>query len=140
MIAANRIAAVMGVRKGVKSLQDLSAVIHKGLPKSALPKVVSHVFSVPRDRRVFQVRVIPEATFKRRRSLLKPEESERVERLARVVATAEYVWDDEQDARAFLTSPHPMLGGDTPFAHALTELGAREVEDLLWGLFHGHPA
>jgi len=30
-----------------------------------------------------------------------------------------------------------MLGGKRPIEVALTELGARRVETLLWSLFHG---
>jgi len=68
------------------------------------------------------------------------QESERTERLARVVATADYVWDDTDAARRFLHEPHPMLEGRAPLDLALSELGARRVEDLLWRLFHGFPA
>jgi len=37
----------------------------------------------------------------------------------------------------FLSSPHAMLGDKRPIEVALTELGARRVENLLWSLFHG---
>ena len=62
---------------------------------------------------------------------------ERVERLARVIATAEHVWDSADDARAFLSTGHAMLGGKRTIEVALTELGASRVENLLWSLFHG---
>ena len=68
---------------------------------------------------------------------MKPQEGERVERLARVIATAEQVWGDVDDARSFLSTGHAMLGGKRPIEVALTELGARRVESLLWSLFHG---
>ena len=60
-----------------------------------------------------------------------------MERLARVIATAEQVWNSADDARAFLATGHAMLGGKRPIEVALTELGARRVENLLWSLFHG---
>ena len=41
------------------------------------------------EQRALMHRIVPEATFKRRRERLSPAESERTERLARVVATAE---------------------------------------------------
>jgi putative toxin-antitoxin system antitoxin component (TIGR02293 family) len=85
-------------------------------------------------------RVVPPATLHRRGARLKPHESERVERLARVVATALHVWGDEADARAFLTTEHALLKGRRPIDVALSELGARRVEQLLWSLFHGLPA
>ncbi len=66
-------------------------------------------------------------------------ESERTERLARVIAAAEAVWDDQNDAREWLTTPHPELGGRPPIECALTELGARQVESLLDRLQYGLP-
>ena len=68
---------------------------------------------------------------------MKPQEGNRVERLARVIATAEHVWDSVDDARAFLATVHAMLGGKRPIEVAVAELGARRVESPLWSLFHG---
>ncbi len=88
----------------------------------------------------FLYRVVPEATYKRRKDRLNEVESERTERLARTIATAEYVLDDEEMARQFLTSPHPMLNGKTPIETALSELGARQIEQILFGVFYGLPS
>jgi putative toxin-antitoxin system antitoxin component (TIGR02293 family) len=57
-----------------------------------------------------------------------------------VIAAAEYVWNDRQDAREWLTKTHPELGKRTPLESAMSELGARRVEDLLDRLFYGIPA
>jgi uncharacterized protein (DUF2384 family) len=35
---------------------------------------------------------------------------------------------------------HPLLGGNKPLDVAMTELGARRVEELLWRLFYGMSA
>lgn len=137
IVSPQRIAQVMGLRRKVRSLGDLSDAVRRGLPKSALQASVSRVYPEGPDRMATLYRIIPEATYKRRRDHLKPEESERTERLARVIATAEYVWDDEAEARRFLTTPHARLEGARPIDVALTELGARRVEELLWKLFHG---
>jgi putative toxin-antitoxin system antitoxin component (TIGR02293 family) len=95
------------------------------------------VYGSSADAAALMHRVIPSATFHRRGEDLKPQEGERVERLARVIATAEHVWDSVDDARDFLATGHAMLGGKRPIEVALTELGARRVENLLWSLFHG---
>ena len=71
---------------------------------------------------------------------LTTEESERTERLARVIATAEFVWDNREEARDWLHTPHPELENRSPLASAMTELGARRVENLLDGIFYGLPA
>lgn len=68
---------------------------------------------------------------------MNPKVGERVERLARVIATAEHVWDSVDDAQAFLFTSSAVLGGKRPIDAALTERGARRVENLLWSLFHG---
>ena len=60
-----------------------------------------------------------------------------MERLARVIATAEHAWDSVEDARAFRSTGHAMPGGKRPIEVAMTELGARRVKNLLWSLFHG---
>ena len=82
-------------------------------------------------------RIVPEATYKRRRGTLTAGESERAERLARIFATADYVWNSEDDARVFLGTSHSMLQGRTPLDVSMTELGARRVEELLWKLYYG---
>jgi putative toxin-antitoxin system antitoxin component (TIGR02293 family) len=144
MVEAARVARVLGGRhvfgRTIGSLADLSRAVERGLPKSALRNTATHVFQSPAEQRRLMFRLVPEATYKRRRDRLSPQESERTERLARVVATAEYVWDDREAARAFLVSPHPALGGKSPLEAAMTELGARQVEDVLAKLFHGLPA
>jgi len=124
MIHPERIAEVMGgfaiLGHEVRSFQDLETSVAGGLPKVALR------------------RVVPEATFKRRTHLSKTE-GERTERLARVIAAAEYVWDDSDDAREWLTKPHPELSGRTPMEAAESELGARRVEHVLDSMFYGLP-
>ena len=67
----------------------------------------------------------------------KLDEPEKIERLARVCATALYIWDDESLAREFLNTPHPLLDERSPLDVAMTEAGARRVEELLWQLFYG---
>lgn len=143
MIETQRIADAMGgaavLGQTIGSLAMLESAVHRGLPKAALKHVVARALTDPGERRRLLHGIVPEATYKRRR-VLSPQESERTERLARVVATADYVWDEPAAARHFLHEPHPMLEGRPPLDLALTELGARRVEDLLWRLFHGLPA
>ena len=64
----------------------------------------------------------------------------RVERLARVMALAEHVWESREEAREFLREPHPALDEPAPLEVAQSELGARRVERLLTKLEYGLPA
>ncbi|HEY1262081.1 MAG TPA: antitoxin Xre/MbcA/ParS toxin-binding domain-containing protein [Terriglobales bacterium] len=140
---AAHIAEVMGgpqvLGRAVRSLRELSEAVSEGLPKDALRRTVRRVFSRPREADEVMYRVVPPATYKRRRTRLKAHESERTERLARVIAAAETVWNDREKAHRWLTKPHPELNRKAPLNYALSELGARQVEDLLDRIYYGLP-
>lgn len=140
MIQAEKIAEVLGIASRIHSLFDLSEAVARGLPKATLKVTIKRI-TVDREvaRRISE-RLIPPATYKRRQSLLSPQESERVERLARVYATALDIWDDEDEARLFLLTPHRMLNQQRPVDMAFTELGARQVEEILGNIKYGLPA
>ncbi len=141
--SSSRTAAVMGGAKilgrAIESTRDMRVAVEAGLPKAALKKVVSVITSEPASQRALMHKLVPEPTLRRRRHRLTLVESERTERLARVTALAQDVWGSAADARAFMTTPHPMLDGDTPAEHSVTDLGAREVEAILRALALGLP-
>lgn len=143
MIHPENIAEVMGgaavLGRSVRSIGDLEKTISSGLPKRALRITAERVCPAAGEARRMMFRIVPEATFKRR-TRLSAEESERTERLARVIAAAEYAWSDPADAREWLSRPHPELGGRTPLELAMTELGARQVEAVLDRMVYGIPA
>jgi putative toxin-antitoxin system antitoxin component (TIGR02293 family) len=142
LIHPERIAEVMGgsgiLGLEVRSFQDLESTVSIGLPKTALRRTLERVYLTAGDVRQAMYRVVPEATFKRRTRLSR-EEGERTERLARVIAAAEYVLDDREDAREWLIKPHPELGNRSPLEAAQSELGARRVEQVLDSLLYGLP-
>lgn len=76
---------------------------------------------------------ISRATLHRRKTAgrLGPEESERVVRYARLIERAARTFESEEAGRRWLKSPQFGLGGEIPLEFAQTEIGAREVEDLL---------
>lgn len=139
MIAATAISNVLGLPKDISSLRDLERAVAAGLPKSSLPHLMERLYSDRRTARESVYRVVPEATWKRRSSHLSPEESQRTERIARVLAAAEFAWDSRDDARDWMMRPHPELEGKTPFEAAQTELGARQAEEILNALLFGLP-
>ncbi len=66
------------------------------------------------------------------------EESAYVERVARLYVMTVEVWNGAERAAAeFLLSPHPLLEGRSPLDIARTELGARQVEEILERIEHG---
>jgi putative toxin-antitoxin system antitoxin component (TIGR02293 family) len=138
-VPADRVARILGLRPNVRSIADIAEAVESGLPKQSLERVVERAgVEGPARARLMQ-RVVPAATYKRRQRL-KLVESERTERLARVIALAEMLWDDEAEAKRFLATPHAELGRRKPIEAALTELGARQVEDIVMRALYGLPA
>jgi putative toxin-antitoxin system antitoxin component (TIGR02293 family) len=137
-----KVAEVMGgdevLYEHVRSTSDLQRVVAEGLPVGALEHTVQYVAGSRRAAAVLRDRIVPRATRARRTRLRLPE-SERVERLARLMALAEQVWESADDAREFLAAPHPLLEGRSPLEMGETELGARRVERLLMKLEYGLP-
>ena len=129
--------ATLGIR--IVSMHELADSVSSGLPKQALRMTAQRVFDAPREVSQLMYKLVPEATYKRRKRLT-PAESARTERLARVIAAAEEVWEDRNDAREWLKRPHPELSGESPLQRGMSELGAREVEALLDQLFYGLPS
>lgn len=137
LVTPEKIAMFMSLMPLPHSFAELDSLVSHGLPKQALKAIVDTIGLNKEERRQLLYRIVPEATYKRRRDKLSAEESERTERLARVYATAQYVWNSDDEARAFLHAPHPLLQGRTPLDVSMTELGARRVEELLWRLYYG---
>lgn len=82
---------------------------------------------------------ISKATLHRRKAAgrLDLVESDRVLRFARLLGKAAAVLESVENARLWLTSPQIGLGGAVPLEYAETEVGAREVEDLLGRIEYG---
>lgn len=124
----------------VSSARDLELVVQEGLPLESVEITIEHIFPhnpTPRYQ------IVPRATLSRRiknGERLSPEESEKLQRVARVFAMAKDVWGSEEDAREFMVKCHPMLDDRSPFEASLSEIGAREVEGILGRLLFGSAA
>ena len=68
---------------------------------------------------------------------LPPAESDRLVRMARLVAAAEETIGDRDRAMIWLERPNRALEGETPLSLADTDLGAQGVERLLGQIAHG---
>ena len=135
---AERVQEILGLKRTARGMPGLAAAVEKGLPRSALVRVVARAGLTGKARDALMYRVVPLATFKRRKRL-KLHESEKTERLARVIALAELLWDDQQAAQQFLNTPHAELAGHTPLERAGSELGARQVEEVVMRALYGLP-
>ena len=69
---------------------------------------------------------------------LQPDESDRLLRAAKVFGKAIALFEgDVPFAKEWLSSRQAALGGAVPLEMAKTDVGAREVEDLIGRLEHG---
>jgi putative toxin-antitoxin system antitoxin component (TIGR02293 family) len=139
MIVPESIAEILGLSSSIRTVGELESAVSAGLPKRSLERLSARLHDDRRTANAYKFKVVPQATWKRRTKRLSVDESERTERLARVLAAAEYVWDDRERAREWMRKPHRELAGLSPLEVAHTELGARRVEDLLDKLFYGLP-
>jgi len=83
---------------------------------------------------------IPPRTLARRKSSgrLTSDESEKLLRLSSVYEQAMDLFEgDIESARKWLTTPKKALEDHSPLEYSRTELGAREVENLIGRLEHG---
>jgi len=112
-------------------------MIRVGLPWRELD-VLRTSLDIPMDKLAPKIGM-SKATLHRRKAQgrLRPEESDRVLRIARLLGKAVEVMEGEEPARRWLTSPQAGLGGAVPLDYAETEVGAREVEDLLGRIEYG---
>ncbi|MGO8797409.1 MAG: antitoxin Xre/MbcA/ParS toxin-binding domain-containing protein [Candidatus Sulfotelmatobacter sp.] len=80
----------------------------------------------------------PRSLQRRRRSgKLARYESDRLYRLARLVAIAHEYLGDPERAQRWLKHPNRALGGVAPVAAIDTEVGARQVENILGRIAYG---
>ena len=117
---------------------QLVEVLQVGLPLTELADLQASL-AVSADK-LAPMLGISKATFHRRKgagSKLKPAVSDRVVRFARLLGKAVKVFGDIEDAKQWLNAPQFGLGGAVPLDYAKTELGAREVENLLGRIEYG---
>jgi putative toxin-antitoxin system antitoxin component (TIGR02293 family) len=119
--APSKLVEVLRVGLPVKELNDLQATL-----------------DVPMEKLVPMLG-ISKATLHRRKlaGRLDQAESDRVVRFAKLMGKAVTVFESEESARHWLNSPQFGLGGAVPLQYAETEVGAREVENLLGRIEYG---
>ena len=121
---------------GDEAGRGLATVGIIGALKAGLPfrelEDLRDLLDLPMDRLAAHLG-ISRATLHRRKTSgrLDAGESDRVLRFGRLLGLGLSVMESLDLARRWLASPQVGLGGETPLVYAETEVGAREVEDLL---------
>lgn len=122
---------------GLHDVDDLISRIREGLEFNAFSRLQERLDLTERD--LASLLGISSTTLARRKvqNRLTPEESERAVRFARLFELAGDVFEEEADRRNWLKTPRAVFGGESPLQRASTEIGARQVEDVLGRIEYG---
>lgn len=138
-LTGHRYAALLGLR--TFDTAGLLERVRQGLAYKAWERF-EEASGLPRERLLEWVR-IPARTLARRakEGRLRSDESDRLLRASRVFSRAFELHEGDADAtRRWLVAPSGALGDEAPIRYAETDVGAREVEQLIGRLEHGVPS
>ena len=115
-------------------LVDLPA---RALPFATIATLAWRVGVAP-DELLAIVGLPPRTAARRKRErFLKPDEADRLLRIARVVEESARVFGEYGKAATWLRARHPLLGGEAPLALLGSDAGAKAVSDELIRIDHG---
>lgn len=126
---------VMG--KSVRSSDALAERVRKGLPFAALLAVMEQ-YGIARDSLCEILHLSPRNFLRRKdQNRLSPDESDRLYRLARVIAHANRVFEDPEESADWIQSPNAALGKQQPLNLLDTDIGVQQVDQVLGRIEHG---
>jgi putative toxin-antitoxin system antitoxin component (TIGR02293 family) len=136
------IAEVLGgkktLRKEIETSSDLARATRAGLSVDSLD-TLAHELSMQRTA-VAKLLGISERTLSRRvtsSSRLTAVESDRIVRLARLLAQAQETLGDKEKASRWLQTSNRALEGDKPIDRLDTDIGVHSVEQVLGRIEYG---
>ena len=123
--------------QAITTIHQQIGQIHAGLSFRAVQNL-QKALDVPMEK-LASVLGMSRATLHRRKiqGKIDKEESEKLVRYQRLLKKAEDVFGDAKAAREWLTNKQAGLGNAMPLEFAKTEIGAREVENLLGRIEYG---
>ena len=126
---------VMG--RALRTNNDLRSAIREGFPQKVVGSVMNSAGLTLKELSA-TLDLSPRSLQRRRvQGRLARYESDRLYRLARIIALAKRYIGDEKAATRWLKRPNRALGGDVPLQLIDTELGARAVENILGRIAFG---
>jgi putative toxin-antitoxin system antitoxin component (TIGR02293 family) len=123
--------------RSLQNQTDLQAAIRDGFPKIVVDEVMQGTGLTLKELAA-SLDLSPRSLQRRRRQgRLARFESDRLYRLARIVALAKHYLGKNDVATRWLKRPNRALGGNAPLDYIDTELGARAVENVLGRIAYG---
>lgn len=125
------------LKQTIRTDLELVGALREGLPHGAVDALLRGG-GISADE-LYQL-VIPRRTLSLRRQQRQPltaDESDRLARVARILALADETFGDEAKAHRWLRKPNRALDGQVPLEMIATEAGARVVEQALGRIAHG---
>jgi len=140
-LTTRRLVSTLGGRRalgsGPQNLNALRLRLRQGLPYEVL-RALTSAYDLDVRSLALVLRIPPRTLARRRRERrLRPDESDRLFRVARIAALAEEALGGRDRAARWLKRPNRALGNAIPLDHLDTDLGARQVEDILGRISHG---
>jgi len=123
--------------RALRTEQDLQMAIREGFPQAVVKEVMQAADLTLKE--LAETLDLSARSLQRRRQegRLARYESDRLYRLARIIALAKLYLGDKAAATRWLKRPNRALGGQVPLALVDTEPGARSVEQLLGRIAYG---
>ena len=136
-----KVVALLGGQKvfprKIRNSSDLQVVLRQGFPYAAFEAFL--VVLEWKSRDLADLLGVASRTLARRKTnnQLSPIESDRLYRVAYIMRLATVVFGSIEKARTWIHTDNRALGGSTPISVLDTEIGERQVEELLNRINHG---
>jgi len=141
MLPTDSLIEALGGRKVFKrriaNLDELREAVKAGLPYASLEALIGKL-GLGREEAAAALH-LPQRTIARRKKekRLQADESDRVLRLARISAQAMATLGSEEKAAQWLRRPNRALGSRPPLDFLDSDIGIRQVEEILGRIAHG---
>lgn len=133
----NRLTQILGLPIRLEGYSDLIVITQDGISPSTIDRLVKNegIGRIELDW------ILPQRTLSHRRKnkeLLHRDETEKVIRIASILASAEITFGENALAIKWLRQPNKALNGMAPLAAAQTEPGAKLVEKIMVQINEGY--
>jgi putative toxin-antitoxin system antitoxin component (TIGR02293 family) len=126
------------LKRRITNLDELRETVKAGLPYASLEALIDR-FGLAREEAAAALH-LPQRTIARRKKeqKLQADESDRLLRLARISAQAAVTLRSEEKAAQWLRRRNRALGNQTPLDLIDSDIGTRQVEEILGRIEHGN--